>query len=54
MGLLKAGHAKQTLLPSFDRVTKVVDQGNAVHTIYIDFNKAFNKVDHMSLGGTMD
>lgn len=40
----------QTNLNSFyDRITKWVDQGNAVDVVYLDFSKAFDKVSHSIL-----
>lgn len=44
MGLLQTSCARLTLIAFFDRVTGLVDQGNAVDIVYLDFSKVFRRV----------
>ena len=46
---VKNRSCQTNLIAFFDKVTKLVDQGNAVDTVHLDFSKAFDKVDHSLL-----
>lgn len=48
-GFAKGQSCTSQLLEYLDDVTQSVDSGNAVDAIYIDFAKAFDKVDHSLL-----
>ena len=45
-GFVKNKSCQTNLISFFDRVTSLVDCGNAVDIIYLDFSKAFDKVPH--------
>ena len=45
-GFLKARSCLTNLLGFFEEITKWVDEGSPVDVIYLDFQKAFNKVPH--------
>uniref|UniRef100_A0A670K9H8 Reverse transcriptase domain-containing protein n=1 Tax=Podarcis muralis TaxID=64176 RepID=A0A670K9H8_PODMU len=45
-GFLKNKSCQTNLLSFFDRITTLVDEGNAVDVAYLDFSKAFDKVPH--------
>lgn len=45
-GFLKHKSCQTNLISFFDRVTSLVDEGNAVDVAYLDFSKAFDKVPH--------
>ena len=46
MVLEVAGHACQRCLMSFDNLMNMIDSSTTVDMIYLDFSKAFDKVDH--------
>ena len=48
-GFLKARSCLTNLLCFFEEITKWVDEGSAVDVIYLDFQKAFDKVPHQRL-----
>ena len=48
-GFLKARSCLTNLLCFFEEITKWVDDGSPVHVIYLDFQKAFDKVPHQRL-----
>ena len=48
-GFLKARSCLTNLLGFFDEITKWVDEGSPVDVIYLDFQKAFDKVPHQRL-----
>ena len=48
-GFLKARSCLTTLLCFFEEITKWVDEGSPVDVIYLDFQKAFDKVPHQRL-----
>ena len=41
------------LLSHFDKIISCLEQGLNVDTIYLDFSKAFDKVDHKILMGKL-
>ena len=45
-GFLKARSFLTNLLCSFEEITKWVDDGSPVDVVYLDFQKAFDKVPH--------
>ena len=48
-GFLKARSCLNNLLCFFEEITKWVDEGSPVDVIYLDFQKAFDKVPHQVL-----
>ena len=48
-GFLKARSCLTSLLCFFEEITKWVDEGSPVDVIYLDFQKAFDKVPHQTL-----
>ena len=48
-GFLKARSCLTNLLCFFEEITKWVDEESPVYLIYLDFQKAFDKVPHQSL-----
>ena len=48
-GFLKARSCLTNLLCFFEEITKLVDEGSPVDIIYLDFQKAFDKVPHQRL-----
>ena len=48
-GFLKARSCLTNLLCFFEEITKWVDDGSPVDVVYLDFQKAFNKVPHQRL-----
>ena len=48
-GFLKARSCLTNLLSFFEEITKWVDEGSSVDVIYLDFQKAFDKVPHQRL-----
>ena len=48
-GFLKARSCLTNLLCFFEEITKWVDDGSPVDVIYLDFQKAFDKVPHQRL-----
>ena len=48
-GFLKARSCQTNLLCFFEEITKWVDDGSPVDVIYLDFQKAFDKVPHQRL-----
>ena len=48
-GFLKARSCLTNLLCFFEEITKWVDEGSPVDVIYLDFQKAFDKVPHQRL-----
>ena len=48
-GFLKARSCLTNLLCFFEEITKWVDEGSPVDIIYLDFQKAFDKVPHQRL-----
>ena len=45
-GFLRNKSCQTNLISFFERVTSLVDAGNAVDIVYLDFSKAFDKVPH--------
>ena len=45
-GFLRDKFCQTNLISFFNRVTSLVDAGNAMDTVYLDFSKAFDKVPH--------
>ena len=45
-GFLKARSCLTNLLCFFEEITKWVDDGSPIDVIYLDFQKAFDKVPH--------
>ena len=45
-GFLKNKSCQTNLISFFEKVTTLLDQGNAVDIVYLDFSKAFDKVPH--------
>ena len=48
-GFLKARSCLTNLLCFFEEITKWVDDGSPVNVVYLDFQKAFDKVPHQRL-----
>ena len=48
-GFLKAKSCLTNLLCFFDEITKWVDDGSPVDVVYLDFQKAFDKLPHQRL-----
>ena len=48
-GFLKARSCLTNVLCFFEEITKCVDEGSPVDVIYLDFQKAFDKVPHQRL-----
>ena len=48
-GFLKARSCLTNLICFFEEITKWVDEGSPVDVIYLDFQKAFDKVPHQRL-----
>ena len=48
-GFLKARSCLINLLCFFEEITKWVDDGSPVDVVYLDFQKAFDKVPHQRL-----
>ena len=48
-GFLKARSCLTNLLCFFEEITKWVDDGSPVDVVYLDFQKAFDKVPHQRL-----
>lgn len=48
-GFLPKRSCLTNLLEFFDDITKILDEGDPVDVIYLDFQKAFDKVPHQSL-----
>ena len=48
-GFLKARSCLTNLLCFFEEITKWVDDGSPVDVIYLDFQKAFDKVSYQRL-----
>ena len=46
MGLERGAHAYRALLNVFDDIMHLMSGGNTVDMVYLDFAKAFDKVDH--------
>ena len=45
-GFLRDKSCQTNLISFCDRVTSLVDAGNAMDIVYLDFSKAFDKVPH--------
>ena len=48
-GFRKGRSCKTNLIEFYDKVTGWMDEGNCVDVLFLDFKKAFNKVDHSRL-----
>ena len=48
-GFLKARSCLTNVLCFFEEITKWVDEGSPVDVIYLDFQKAFDKVPHQRI-----
>ena len=48
-GFLKARSCLTNLLRFFEEINKWIDEGSPVYVIYLDFQKAFDKVSHQRL-----
>ena len=45
-GFLRNKSCQTNLISFFEKVTSLVDAGNAVDIVYLDFSKAFDKAPH--------
>ncbi|PKU44746.1 rna-directed dna polymerase from mobile element jockey-like [Limosa lapponica baueri] len=50
-GFLRGRSCLTNLISSYDKVTRLVDEGKAVDVVYLDFSKAFATVSHNDLKG---
>ena len=48
-GFRKGRSCQTNLIEFFDKITQWTDEGNCVDVLYLDFRKAFDKVDHERL-----
>jgi len=48
-GFMKGRSCLTNLIPSYDQVTHLVDEGKAVDVVYLDFSEAFDTVPHSIL-----
>ncbi|KAK4830570.1 hypothetical protein QYF61_011748 [Mycteria americana] len=48
-GFMKGRSCLTNLISFYDNVTHLVDEGKAVHVVYVDFSKAFDTVSHSIL-----
>jgi len=48
-GFMKGRSCLTNLIPFYGWVTCQVDEGKAVHVMYLDFSKAFDTVSHSNL-----
>ncbi|KAK4827130.1 LOW QUALITY PROTEIN: hypothetical protein QYF61_014524 [Mycteria americana] len=48
-GFMKGRSSLTNLISFHDQVTRLVDEGQAVHIVYLDFSKAFDTVSHSIL-----
>ena len=52
-GFLKARSCLTIFFMFFEEITKRVEEGSPVDVIYLDFQKAFNKVPHGRIAASM-
>jgi len=48
-GFRKCRSCLNNLIPFYDKVTRLVDEGKAVDVVYLDFTKAFDSASHSIL-----
>ncbi|GAB0180839.1 mitochondrial enolase superfamily member 1 [Grus japonensis] len=48
-GFMKGRSCLTNLISFYDKVTHLMDEGKAVHVVYLDFSKAFNAISHSIL-----
>ncbi|GAB0179653.1 mitochondrial enolase superfamily member 1 [Grus japonensis] len=48
-GFMKGRSCLTNLISFYDKMTRLVDEGKAVHVVYLDFSKAFDAISHSIL-----
>ena len=48
-GFMKGRSCLTNLISFYDKMTRLLDKGKAIHIIYLDFQKAFDTITHRIL-----